>query len=827
MADSPLGADVVQQESKAQAVGTSFDEGSVVHIVQATSVKIVKQEALKQMRVYRVLDAYNHLQKCTFPENVLQALDHLGYRSTGETVAHDVAQGSEKQQVERVMAFVQEHHTGGDLLVQLKEGNEAELRQLQTMVQTELQAQIDEKLQAKEADAIREAEKLVPNPPAPHVAYNLLTQRHLRQAVLILDGGLRLQGTDVNPPGEESHPEDLPVEGPLVDDDLKAILQLLKEKRGCECLLLELKQTVQMLQLREQQYQEVAQVLKAITSHQHLDDADQIIHELREFRQQKTQELKEQLGILLPQDQGPEKSSSTCAGKFQFKSSLSGKEDKERIRREGAEVSQEMRLEELEESYRGQVSAEQAKLQDQLERGEVQRYTMQMLMREHDETVTFLDKTFRQDVGKLRGKAEKEKKKKGARRKSRTSLTTKAASLQQRRQPDLAEDKVVSLLAQSLRIFRQAELLVASRIVLLNPQIRPFLSDADGAGGPKSSQLLTLLKDMNVQIQRCAIAAGLLDPHCPENDAVNSFQDIMNIQMDPGPGELRPLDPPSLSAKEFVIYQYGIVILQFLRPLIEAPEIELCIASSIPPMNAPGNAFRNTFYYQSPSSKLFILRKCLSCVGSFVLLLVHCLAHFASGDFGQDSSPAFRRLFYQALKACLGEMFSLRLQTSAVLEDSKSAARVVSEAFLKGEEIADEKINLLSDLFGAELKTSEERHTGTLLHPELEDLLKSKVSEKKAEYHSCIFSKGQKTSAMSSVAGSCPHSIPKAAEDRLEGLAQKLTKVLEKEQRVPKQAAYEDQTFGEPEEISVEKDSLLREMEQLEGSGPNSGERPE
>ncbi|XP_077162698.1 uncharacterized protein LOC143822002 [Paroedura picta] len=650
--------------------------------------------------------------QCLCPKNILQALDHLGYRVTGEQVAHEVAQVSETQLVARAVAFVQEHHLEGDFLVQLKEGNEAELWQLQTLIKTELQAQIEAKLQAEEAEAIRRAEKMAPSPPTAHIMYFLLTQRHLRQTVHILGGDLRLQKTTTSPPEEDGHPGDLPVEGPQVDDDLKSILQMLKERRGYARPLLELKQTVQMLQLRERQFQEVAQALRGLSSdQQHLDDADQITRELQEFRQQKIQELKEQLRILALQRQRTSESSSSSASPFWLKSPMLEKEGKERARKERLEVSQEMRLEELEESYRGQVSAEGAKLQDQLERGEIQRHTRQTLVREHDETVTFLDKAFHQDAGKLRGKVEKEKKKKEARRKSRNALASEAASSRQQGQPDPAEDRDLFLLAQNIAIFRQTELLVTTRITLLNPWIRCLLTGA-----------------------------------------ASSFQDIMNIQMPPGSGELVPLPPPSLSAKEFVIFQYGTVILQFLRPLIGAPEIELCIASSIPASNAPGNAFRDTFYYLPPDHKLFVLRKCLSCVGSFVLLLVHCLAHIAAGNLSQDSDPAFRRLFYQALKACLGEMFSLRLQTSAVLEDSKSAARVISEAFLKGEEITDEKINLLSDLFGARMKAAEE------------DLLKGQLSKKEEGCYSCIFSEGQKTSAMSSVAGSCPQSVPEAAE---------------------------------------------------------------
>lgn len=50
---------------------------------------------------------------------------------------------------------------------------------------------------------------------------------------------------------------------------------------------------------------------------------------------------------------------------------------------------------------------------------------------------------------------------------------------------------------------------------------------------------------------------------------------------------------------------------------------------------------------QNSKNKLFILRDCLSSVGSFLLLLVHCLAHIAAADFNHDTNPLFLRLFYQ------------------------------------------------------------------------------------------------------------------------------------------------------------------------------------
>lgn len=57
------------------------------------------------------------------------------------------------------------------------------------------------------------------------------------------------------------------------------------------------------------------------------------------------------------------------------------------------------------------------------------------------------------------------------------------------------------------------------------------------------------------------------------------------------------------------------------------------------------------FSTQRAEKTLFIERECLASVGSFVLLLIHCLAHMVAEDFHQDSSPAFQRSFYKVHRA--------------------------------------------------------------------------------------------------------------------------------------------------------------------------------
>ncbi|XP_062822384.1 uncharacterized protein LOC134294709 isoform X6 [Anolis carolinensis] len=420
-------------------------------------------------------------------------------------------------------------------------------------------------LEAKETEIVLEAMKPNTSLSAHFIVCFLLSRRHLRQAVLVLEANLELQETGLKTQGDGSSVEDLALDDPLVDQNTKAVVHLLKEKKDYVYSVLQLLQASQMLQLRERQFQEMVQKLKAHSSDQHLEEADQMVRELQEFRQRKTKELEENLRTSL-------KSPRTQEGRSKNPNDLQSErplleKDHKREGKERWQSFQQTWLVELEETYRGQISEEKARLQDQLEKGELKKWSKQNLLREHDETVTFLDKVFQQEMHKRRERMEKERRRRSH---PQDGGPPASGSPQERQQPNLVEeDKVFSLLTEYVKILKQTELLVMLRLFLLNPRFRPLLSDGSEADGKPSSQILALLNEVNCQIRKCASAAGLLDNQHEEYDKGTSFRDIMDFQMIPKSGEsLVPLVPSSLSAKEFVIYQYGIVVLRFLRPLI-------------------------------------------------------------------------------------------------------------------------------------------------------------------------------------------------------------------------------------------------------------------
>eukprot|EP00073_Rattus_norvegicus_P037909 XP_008764575.1 PREDICTED: uncharacterized protein LOC102553270 isoform X2 [Rattus norvegicus] len=62
--------------------------------------------------------------------------------------------------------------------------------------------------------------------------------------------------------------------------------------------------------------------------------------------------------------------------------------------------------------------------------------------------------------------------------------------------------------------------------------------------------------------------------------------------------ELETVHATKLSAWEFLVYQYGCSVLHLLVPQLQAPETTLQIASCLPVVEASGNAFQGSFFYQ-------------------------------------------------------------------------------------------------------------------------------------------------------------------------------------------------------------------------------------
>ncbi|KAM7087383.1 uncharacterized protein WM277_027872 [Molossus nigricans] len=217
-------------------------------------------------------------------------------------------------------------------------------------------------------------------------------------------------------------------------------------------------------------------------------------------------------------------------------------------------------------------------------------------------------------------------------------------------------------------------------------------TDADKVDSTWTLPLFSILKKLDIQSLAHKEGAELQEKIHHKPAPKSSLQDLPKPQI-MQKEELITVQPTDLSAREFVVYQYGLSILHLLTPQFQVPEITLQIASHLPAMEASDSAFQGAFFYQSAENILFVGRECLASVGSFVLLLIHCLAHITA----QDSNPAFLRSLYKGLEVCFREAFSITLQISAVSWDSK-LDQSISAVLLEDQPISERGRDILSKL---------------------------------------------------------------------------------------------------------------------------------
>ncbi|XP_044059103.1 uncharacterized protein si:dkey-103g5.4 isoform X2 [Siniperca chuatsi] len=252
------------------------------------------------------------------------------------------------------------------------------------------------------------------------------------------------------------------------------------------------------------------------------------------------------------------------------------------------------------------------------------------------------------------------------------------------------------------------------------------------------SPLFQLLKGVELQLKSRACGAGLLRGELA--DRGKSFVDVLDAQWE-CEGELIPLDLSVLNPREFLIYQHGLFLMHTLHNLKLTPNISLQIAASLPNNNYSNNAFRNSFFYQEAEGTLFVRRQRLQSVGGFSLLLLHCLSHVKMKDMSSDSSPAFQRLFFKTLQACLGELFKTRLGITPSGQEANLCEwfqdREATSGDLKGTLSDSHTASLLHRLHKPsrgllsedEVEELQRKHRETSLFSHLEGLLREKSSE--------------------------------------------------------------------------------------------------
>ncbi|XP_069752399.1 uncharacterized protein [Narcine bancroftii] len=208
--------------------------------------------------------------------------------------------------------------------------------------------------------------------------------------------------------------------------------------------------------------------------------------------------------------------------------------------------------------------------------------------------------------------------------------------------------------------------------------------------GPEEREVLQIKEDQQWTIQSKVKYQETGKPYMDIMDATCTCE-----------GKLVPLTPEKISVMELAVYRFGNFIAKLVQRVINVPEINLLLASSLPTNNYTHNAFRNSFFYQHSCKTLFIRRQRLASVGDFSLVLVHCLAHLAAGELHDDSNALFLEHFHQALKGIFEGIFFTRFYASPTLRGHEPRDNL----FQKDSPEID--MDTISDLLNIRLNDSE------------------------------------------------------------------------------------------------------------------------
>ncbi|KAM4016320.1 uncharacterized protein ACNLHF_002692 isoform 2-T2 [Anomaloglossus baeobatrachus] len=858
---------VYQHVSASSAQGMSSTEAKLLlndkdsqHLLFHTlAAKFVRQELLLQIHMYNILDAYSKIQTDNCDPEVKKTLCRMNLKpSCGKAAAEEAAKMIEKRHIEKIIIFLKKSFKD--------QQNQTSLNEMQTALKEEHGAATEQLLQEENTLSLQEMSECPETKShMDHAVCYVLSQRHFRQTVVLLQEVFKTQQRDEYDNSVVAGQEE--------------ILNLFNNKTEARLLLLDLQQVIQRIRLRERHLGEIASGLKAFCSDKvHIlscvEEALYLEYELQAFVKQQLKCLKEELEECAQ----PERQSVV-----EEQNSLKGLQEKQA---------------EVEQAHRKQISEENLKLQDQLERGELNGFMKQKLIREHDETVAFLDKTLRRDLEKLNVKLEEELRIKerlvnvGRRHHSVDTDTPTAGKMNPSSNHD---QKILSLLNHHINIFHQTEQIAAARTTLLGPGLFSSVLPPDGNDCKivESSPLLTLLKEVDSQLRAGAQSAKLLQGGI-NRGLKNTFRDVQDLQSN-CEGDLSVVNLKELSARELVTYEYGAHILERLKlhinligrwarhgpapppdwPLAHAPPphglagrsprlrpphglasrpgtlqalatrprpahltqctlalaphafpeptrrhysqtgiLHLHITSCIPANNYTGNAFSHSFFYQGTENKLFVPREYLQSVGSLLLLVVHCFAHFVAGDFNDDSGSLFLRTFYQALKVCFTEGFLPRLprRSSQSQCDNIQCDGPQSEMISKKKtDLMSTVISLRSDIstdYHKPLKTFEEIISGN----EVDAILKSKLAPWKLQFFAscepqiCAPEKGEDKE----------WTMAERLQDELDDLNAELALVLMKELDLRRIVMDGDKPSYQLQIILAEKDCLIKRVVKVE-----------
>ena len=145
--------------------------------------------------------------------------------------------------------------------------------------------------------------------------------------------------------------------------------------------------------------------------------------------------------------------------------------------------------------------------------------------------------------------------------------------------------------------------------------------------------------------------------------------------------ELVPVDLNTLSARAFVIYKFCCFVVDLLATHCHHLPITVLLADKLPPnTHLEKNAYRNSFFFDANNRILYLRIERMDNIGELVVVLVHCLAHVASGDLRDDSNPAFLKEFHHALAIICDDLFFARYRRSSALANTVASLPAEVEA---------------------------------------------------------------------------------------------------------------------------------------------------
>ena len=165
-----------------------------------------------------------------------------------------------------------------------------------------------------------------------------------------------------------------------------------------------------------------------------------------------------------------------------------------------------------------------------------------------------------------------------------------------------------------------------------------------------------------------------------------------------------PVDIQRLDARAFVVYRFGVYILDLLSKQLGSERVNLLIASALPPSDYARNAYKQSIFFDMSSSTLFIRQERLQSIGEFVLVAIHAMAHIAAKNMVDDSDHGFQKEFHRALRACCEEMFFLRAQ----FKGTQQPPQALKEAIDKTDAV-DDKSDAVDSYLQSRVNTASAR----------------------------------------------------------------------------------------------------------------------